>query len=377
MPAPSSSAPRAIAVGGRLALTCAGALLALGASELAYRARTARDETPDGDDGGWRDRYRRMNETIYRASPVEGLVYEPVPSASVEMEYGTAGFNAAGMRDAEEHAQSPEPSRTRVAILGDSIVWSEFLPVWDSLPERVEQALGPERYEVLPFGVSGYDTSQEAIWYEHAARPFHPAIVVVVWCMNDFVIMSGPFERFATGRDREEKNAQDAWLEEVAPVRRETIDWVSQQREEAATFRVLARAASLYERWRFEHDYIDEYLLAFAEPSRRARAASAIARLGASIGEDRARGLFVISPVLERWDRYRWQVLHDFVRGEAERAGFSVLDLREALPGHDPEGLRIGGDNLHYGRSGTRSIAAVIARAVVGLDGRMDADPAP
>jgi lysophospholipase L1-like esterase len=366
-PPPSAPPSRAIAVLGRLALVGVSSLLALGVAEIGYRARTARDETPDGDDGGWRDRYRHMNETIYRASSIEGLVYEPTPSSSVEMEYGAAGFDAAGMRDDEEHALAPDPARTRVAIVGDSIVWSEFLPVWDSLPERVEEALGRQRYEVLPFGVSGYDTTQEAIWYEHAARPFHPAIVVAVWCMNDLVIMSGPFERFATGRDREEKDAQDAWLEEVAPVRRETIDWVGQQREEAATFRVLAHAQNLFERWRFEQHYVDEYLLAFAEPSRRERASRAIARLGAAVASDHARGLFVISPVLEQWDHYRWQALHDFVRDEAERAGFTVLDLREALAGQDPETLRIGGDNLHYGRTGTRTIAAEIAEAIDSL----------
>jgi lysophospholipase L1-like esterase len=353
---------------GRLALVGVSSLLALGVAEIGYRARTARDETPDGDDGGWRDRYQHMNETIYRASSIDGLVYEPTPSSSVEMEYGAAGFNAAGMRDDEEHALDVDGVRTRVAIIGDSIVWSEFLPVWDSLPERLEESLGRDRFEVLPFGVSGYDATQEAIWYEHAARPFRPAIVVVVWCMNDFVIMSGPFERFATGAEREEKDAQDAWLEEVAPVRRETIDWVGQQREEAATFRVLAHAQNLYERWRFEAAYVDEYLLAFAEPSRRERASRAIHRLGEAIRQDRARSVFVISPVLEEWDRYRWQALHDFVREEAEGAGFSVLDLREALAGQDPETLRIGGDNLHYGRTGTRTIATEIADAVRELE---------
>ena len=362
MTAPTSPRPsRALAIGGRLARVFASSLLALGVAEWAHRVRTATDETPDGDDGGWRDRYRHMNETIYRASSIDGLVYEPTPSSSVEMEYGAAAFNSAGMRDDEEHALAPDPTRTRVAIVGDSIVWSEFLPLWDSLPERTEEALGRERYEVLPFGVSGYDTTEEAIWYEHAARPFHPAIVVVVWCMNDLVIMSGPFERFATGEDRARKDAQDAWLEEVAPVRRETIDWVNQQREEAATFRVLAHAWGLYERARLERDYVDEYLLAFAEPTRRERASRAIARLGGAIHDDGARGLFVISPVLEGWDHYRWQALHDFVRTEAERAGFTVLDLREALAGRDPATLRMGGDNLHYGRTGTRVIATEIA----------------
>lgn len=351
-----------------------GTFVALLAGELAYRARTASDETPDGDDGGWRQRYRHMNETLYRASELPELVYEPTPGAEVEMEYGSAAFNAAGMRDDEEHTRAPDPSRTRVAIVGDSLVWSEFLPLWDSLPERVEQALGPERYEVLPFGVSGYDTTQEALWYERAARPFSPRVVVLVWCMNDLVIMSGPFERFATGAARAAKDDQDAWLEAVAPVRRETIDWVNQQREEAASFRVLAHAWGLYERARLERDYVDEYLLAFDDASRRARASRAIARFGAAVRADGALGLLVISPVLEQWSRYRWGALHDFVRAEAEGAGLTVLDLHEALAErHDPAELRIGGDNLHYGAGGNRVIAAEIATAIT----RLDAGPTP
>ncbi len=342
--------------------------MALGLAEVAYRARTASDETPDGDDGGWRDRYRHMNETIYRASETPGLVYEPTPSSSVEMEYGAAAFNSAGMRDDEEHALARDPARTRVAIVGDSIVWSEFMAASDSLPERTEEALGRDHFEVLPFGVSGYDTTQEAIWYERAVRPFDPAVVVVVWCMNDLVIMSGPFERFATGDERAEKDAQDAWLEEIAPVRRETIDWVSQQREEAATFRVLAHGYGLFERWRFERDYVDEYLLAFGDEARRERASRAIARIGGAIREDDARGLFVISPVLEQWDHDRWHALRDFVREEAERAGFTVLDLYEALHAdHDPADLRSGSDNLHYGRTGTRVVAGEIAAAITSV----------
>jgi len=356
----------------------ASSLFALGLAELVYRARTATDELPDGDDGGWRERYIRMNETIYRASSVPGLVYEPTPGASVEMEYGAAGFNRAGMRDDEEHALARTPGRTRVAVIGDSIVWSEFLPVWDSLPERLEEALGRESHEVLPFGVSGYDTTQEAIWYEHAARPFDPDVVVVVWCMNDLVIMSGPFERFATGEERARKDAQDAWLEEVAPVRRETIDWVNQRREEEASLRVLAHARGLWERARLERDYVDELLLAIRDEDRRERARAAITRLGRAIREDGARPVLVISPVLEQWNGYRWRELHEFVRDTAESAGFEVLDLLDVLAGaHDPEDLRVGGDNLHYGRTGNRVFAAAIAEVLRREGSPLDGARAP
>lgn len=349
------------AVAGRAALVLASVLFALFAAEGVYRLRTATDELPDGDDGGWRERYRRMNETIYRRSDDPELVYEPTPSSSVEMEYGPAGFDAGGMRDDREHPRERVPGRTRIAIVGDSIVWSEFLPVHDSLPRRLAEALG-EGFEVLPFGVSGYDTTQEARWYEVAVRPYRPEIVVVVWCMNDLVIMSGPFERFARGADRARKDAQDAWLEEVAPVRRETIDWLNEQREEQASFRVLARAWGMWERARLERDYVDEYLLAFGDVPRRARAEAALLRLGRAIRDDGARPVLVISPVLERWDRYRWHAIHDFVRDAGEAGGFEVLDLLEALgPAHDPETLRIGGDNLHYGRTGNRVVGEAVA----------------
>src|SRR5262249_24936879 len=146
------------------------------------------------------------------------LIYEPVPGASATMEYGAAAFDRGSMRDDREHAPQPD-ARVRIAIVGDSLVWSEFVSLADSLPRRVGAALGP-RYEVLNFGVTGYDTTQEAAWYEHTVRAFHPQIVVVVHCMNDEMIMSGPFERYATPAEHARKDAQDALFDRVAPVRR-------------------------------------------------------------------------------------------------------------------------------------------------------------
>lgn len=79
-----------------------------------------------------------MNETIYRRSDDANLVYEPTPSSQVEMEYGTAGFNAGSMREAHEVSLEPNSDR-RVAIVGDSLVWSEFLPVHEALPQRIDE----------------------------------------------------------------------------------------------------------------------------------------------------------------------------------------------------------------------------------------------
>jgi len=349
---------------GRVALMLTSIAIAVGGAELAYRARLASADAPDGGDDGWRERYQRMNDTLYRRSDDPELVYEPVPGSSVEMEYGTAAFNAAGLREDRELSSTPPQGRTRVAMVGDSIVWSEFVAVHDSLPRRTEDALG-DGFEVMNAGVTGYDTTQEARWYERAVRPLHPDVVVVVYCMNDIMIMSGPFEHYATGDDRARKDAQDAFFEREAPVRRETIDWVIEERERAATFRVLARALGVWERARFEGEYVDEYLLLGDEPDRRARVRAALARLGAAIRADGAIPILAISPILESWDRYRWSELHAFVREAGEDGGFRVLDPIETWRDtEDPEVLRIGGDNLHYGRRGNRIFGRTIAGAI-------------
>ena len=354
---------------GRALLVATSLGLSASLAEVAFRVHLASQASSEGGgDDGWYERYRHMNTTIYRASSDEALVYEPTPSTSVTMEYGEAGFERHGIRSLNDVADMPSPSRTRIAFVGDSIVWSEYMAAWDALPQRTEEALGSAEYEVLNFGVSGYDTGQEVLWYERAVRPMQPAVVVVVFCMNDFFVMSGPFERHARGAQRARKDAQDAFFDRVAPLRRETMDGVAEQTERDATFRLLARAQAQFVRWRFESHYTDEYLVAFDEAPMRSRAASAIARLGAGIRQDGARALLVISPILERWEDYRWSALSEFVRGEAARAGFEVIAPLEAwrAEGVDPEELRMGRDNLHYGRRGNRRLAAILATAISG-----------
>lgn len=346
---------------GRVALVLVSIALALVGAEALFRVRIAMQDAPGSDDG-WRERYRRMNETIYRRSEDPALVYEPVPSSAVEMEYGLAGFNAAGMRDDREHAR--RSARRRLVLIGDSLVWSEFMALHDSLGRRTEEALG-EPWDVLNFGVTGYDTAQEARWYVRAARPFAPDVVALVWCMNDVMIMSGPFERFANAQDRARKDAQEAEIERVAPVRRETIDGVLEARERDAGVKVLARALGLFARWRFDDAYVDEYLVMFRDRARRARVRRALSALGSAIREDGALPLLVISPVLEAWDQYHWSAMHAFVREAGEDAGFTLVDPLDSWRAlHDPEALRVSGDNLHYDGSGNRALGRTIAEAV-------------
>ena len=348
--------------GKRLGLTLVSLAVSLAGAEFVYRWATAPDpNAPDGFDYEWRERYIRMNETLYRASEDEALVYEPTPSSAVEMEYGTANFNAQAMREQHDVALAPGAD-VRVAVVGDSLVWSEFVAVEDALPQQLDAALGPG-WEALNFGVSGYDTASEARWYERHVRRFGADVVVVVYCMNDMMIMSGPFERFADDDARARKDAQEALLAQVAPIRRETIDDVVFEREKHATFKLWARFTGILTRREFDANYDDEYLVMARQASAARAFETALSRLGEAIRRDGALPVFVISPVLESWTEYHWSELHAQVRAAAEGAGFAVLDpLAEwRAAGQDVESMRVPGDNLHYDPSGNEAFARSIA----------------
>jgi lysophospholipase L1-like esterase len=353
-------AKKALARAGLLAASLA---LSLAAGEALFRLALAAERAREAprDDGAWRARYRRMNETLYMRSDVPGLVYEPRPGSSIEMEYGVASFNAAGMRDTREVSETPG-DRARVVVLGDSLVWSEFVALEDSLPRRLEETLGA-RHEVLNLGVTGFDTAQEALWYERSARRFHPALVVVVYCLNDMSIMSGPYERYADDEERRRKEDQDRAFDRLAPVRRETLDEVARRDEEAATIKLLARARGFWRRVAFDRRYVDEITLAAADPARVAATRRALLRLGRAIASDGARGLLVISPVLDSWGRYHWAGVHRTVARLGREAGLEVLDPLEDWRGsQDPSRLRY--DRLHYSPRGHRLLARAIADAI-------------
>jgi lysophospholipase L1-like esterase len=357
----------------RLALVVGSTLVSLAAAEGVYRWHTAAEPAPT-DDPAWRAQIRAMNRTIYRRSADPALVYEPNPGASVAMPYGEAGFNREGMRDDREHALAPD-GRLRIALLGDSIVWSEEVALRESLARTVERAMGGEaKVEVLAFGVSGYDTAQEARWYERAVRPYRPAVVALVYCLNDAMIASGPYNRFGTPEELDRKAAEDALWNRLAPLRAETIDVLTAEDERAATFRLIWRARWWWKAWRHEHGagYTDEMILSHAQPDRAARVRDALARLGAALRADGARAHLFISPVLKSWDAYRWGEIHAQVAAWASAAGFSVHDpLPEWTRTEHAAALQLPGDPLHYGPLGNDRFGRFIATRLLAENGSM------
>ena len=128
--------------------------------------------------GGWVER------PIYRRSSNPYLRYELVPQA----ESGLITVNSDGFRGREYSIPKP-PNTFRILMLGDSETLSIMLPQSDTLAAQLENLLnklsGNLRYEVLNFGVEGYNTFQELEQLKTKGLKYDPDLIILNYVLND------------------------------------------------------------------------------------------------------------------------------------------------------------------------------------------------
>jgi lysophospholipase L1-like esterase len=104
--------------------------------------------------------------------------------------------NSLGFRD-REHAVAKPAGVYRILVLGDSIVQGLSVAnredLFTSVLERELDADAPGRFEVLNFGVSGYNTQQEVETLRDKGLRYSPDLVVLAYCLNDTYLDSGPY----------------------------------------------------------------------------------------------------------------------------------------------------------------------------------------
>ena len=126
---------------------------------------------------------------VFRESSDSSLGWEPVPNS--RMAY--IRINDGGFRG-PDYDRNPAADVTRIVFLGDSETYGERLQEQDTVPGQLQIALknmNPSgKYEVLNFGVIGYNTSQEYALLEKKGLDYHPSIVVLYYCFNDTEIAS-------------------------------------------------------------------------------------------------------------------------------------------------------------------------------------------
>ncbi len=108
---------------------------------------------------------------------------EMVPSVVLDTNYGTISINRWGMRD-QDYERKPPPSTYRIAMLGASSVMGWGVGDGQTFEALVENRLNHEdqlhaKYEILNFGVQGYEPLQQLVSLEKALE-FEPNAIFYV-----------------------------------------------------------------------------------------------------------------------------------------------------------------------------------------------------
>jgi len=117
---------------------------------------------------------------------VEGFVQtEMIPSFTFNSPYGSITTNSWGLRD-QEYAQRPSPGTLRAAVLGASSVMGWGVSDGDTFEALLEQRLNQElagkpfaKYELLNYGVQGYQPPQQLANFERSLAS-HPNAIMYI-----------------------------------------------------------------------------------------------------------------------------------------------------------------------------------------------------
>jgi hypothetical protein len=97
-------------------------------------------------------------------------------------------LNSRGLRGREYPYEKPA-NEYRVLVLGDSFAEGRLVGFHDTSFEVLEQKLreagGGSRYEVISAGTGGYSTDQAFLWFDAEGRKYSPDLVVLMFYEND------------------------------------------------------------------------------------------------------------------------------------------------------------------------------------------------
>lgn len=128
--------------------------------------------------GGW------VKRPIYRRSSNPYLRYELVAGAKS----GYISINSDGFRGPEYSLTKPAKT-FRIIMLGDSETFSFMLEQSDTLAAQLENLMNQKsslvHYEILNFGVEGYNIFQELEMLKTKGLKYNPDLIILNYVLND------------------------------------------------------------------------------------------------------------------------------------------------------------------------------------------------
>ena len=341
----------------RVALLAAGLLIGLVGAELLARAF----------DPGFQVVFRES--IAFSADPA--LVYQLRPGARD----GKHRISSAGLRDDEASREKPAGT-FRIAAIGDSVTHGSGGPRESAYPEQLEALLNAragtegQRFEVLNFGVPGYNIEQVVERLRVLGLDFEPDLIVYGYALNDPQAFSIEAEALRTLRDETARDADaDArrivgrWLAHSRLYQR-ARQW-AHRRDSLAALRAQMPNDPAYEAAR-RGDRTRYFRSIHTEGESSARLTRGLDDLAALARERQLPVLIVIFPLFGSEAGAGPEALadvHQIVATEASKRGFAVLDLLPVYTGATRAfGTAMKLDFMHPDALGHRVAATAILR---------------
>jgi lysophospholipase L1-like esterase len=328
---------------GRLTLVLFSLIIALGAAEALVRVLDLGPEI---------NPVAREN---YRPSENPVLRYELEPGSPD----GRHRINADGMRDRSRAVSKPR-GVFRIAALGDSITYGYGSPQDRSYPRLLEDYLKKRTqthgvsYQVLNFGVPGYDIAQSIENLKARAVAYRPDLVLFQYCLNDPL------------------GSSDALDQQQLPTLGRATRLLRFSRLLTLGLHVLHSRTRGPEAGRddgprqqqFEFrgsSYSDYFIQLHDHPPSWGRVEAALDDLAALARKHGFRAAVVVFPVFQDLQAYRLRPVHQKVVGAAQRRSLVTIDLLDLYASGTKHGEQLAVGALHPNAAGNRLAARAIA----------------
>ncbi len=292
-----------------------------------------------------RDVFGTVKKTgLFRVSRDPALGWEPIPGSSLPH----ITINSSGFRG-EEYARTPKSKALRIAFLGDSETFGYALREEHTLPGCLERSLNARskerRYEVLNFGVPGYNTAQESALLKKKAIHFNPSIVVLYYVLNDPMI-ADPVILTKGGL----LSRSYLFMAIVYMVKSYTA--LEEIYQESPSLEALYKKLHHSEYFDIVKDQLDS--------------------MGASLHGRNIRFILVIAPEVigfENWGKYPYKNIHEQLQA-LSGPGLEVFDPLGylAASGYRPREFWVTKNDCHKNAKANEIIGAALAKYILGPD---------
>lgn len=293
-------------------------------------------------------------QNLFIPTDIPNLLYVPKPNGYSTVDGVVNQFNADGFRD-RTYPRAKAEGVTRIVVLGDSVTYGLGVAADQAYPKVVERSLhelSTRRWEVLNFGIPGYATPQELIYYRQAAQWFQPDVILIGYCMNDIICSS-----------RELPYIMD--LKQQARRRPSFIEKLADHSELAYMLRyqVLQNQVKNYIRQQ-SNDYQAAYgyMNLYHQENYWGQFLANLDDLKALAEEDNVQVVFVLIPLLTELASYPWSDVDMRIRAAVIERNLHFIYLLDTLSMHkDLKLRRYPNDYEHLSDYGHKIVGEVIA----------------